>query len=64
MSGSDLPTASSDATPRPQPDCRVVTRSAYAKPVLKDFGPVGRLTQAGTGTNAEMGMSMSTMQMA
>jgi hypothetical protein len=39
-------------------------RAAYNPPHLTDFGSVGTLTQAGTGANAEMGMSMSTMQRA
>ena len=41
-------------------------RSAYSAPSIRLFGPVGALTQAGTGLNSEvmsMGMnSMSTMQ--
>ena len=31
---------------------------AYTPPKLKVFGPVGTLTQAGTGTRAEGGMGM------
>ena len=29
-------------------------RKAYVSPNLKQFGPVGRLTQSGTGLSAEM----------
>lgn len=28
-------------------------RRAYARPAIREFGPVGRLTQAGTATRAE-----------
>ncbi len=34
----------------------------YTKPTLKEFGSVSSLTQAGTGTVAEMGAQMNTMQ--
>ena len=30
------------------------SRQAYAKPVLRVYGSVGRLTQAGTGLNSEI----------
>jgi hypothetical protein len=33
-------------------------RAAYSTPKLKVFGPVGTLTQAGTGTRSEGGMGM------
>jgi len=33
-------------------------RAAYSTPMLKVFGPVGALTQAGTGGTGEMGMGM------
>ena len=32
-------------------------RKPYARPVLREFGPVGSLTQSGTGTMNEAGMS-------
>jgi len=41
---------------------KVVQRQPYARPILREFGPVGTLTQGGTGpmTEAqEMNMSMN-----
>ena len=49
-----------------QSDERSAERGAYLPPKLKEFGPVGKLTQAGTGGTSEvMGngmLSMSTNQ--
>jgi hypothetical protein len=39
------------------------TREAYTSPVLKEFGQVGALTQAGSGLIAEMGMEIPMMGM-
>jgi hypothetical protein len=36
----------------------------YAPPVLKEFGPVGALTQAGTGNAIEMAMGNNSRKMA
>jgi hypothetical protein len=38
-------------------------REAYTSPVLKEFGQVGALTQAGSGLIAEMGMEIPMMGM-
>jgi hypothetical protein len=39
-------------------------RDAYVPPKLKEFGPVGNLTQAGSGANSEaMANGMSSMSM-
>ena len=38
-------------------------RVAYSPPKLKSFGPVGSLTQGGTGMMAEMAGMMLNMQM-
>ena len=35
---------------------KVALRDPYARPILKEFGPVGALTQTGTMTTAETGM--------
>jgi hypothetical protein len=50
--------------PKPEQPVRTLARATYMPPHLTEFGAVGTLTQAGTGANAEMGMSMSTMQRA
>jgi hypothetical protein len=41
-----------------QQNPQLTGRAAYSAPKLKVFGPVGTLTQAGTGTRAEGGMGM------
>lgn len=33
-------------------------RRPYSRPMLRDFGPVGKLTQGGPGTVTEVGMTM------
>jgi len=38
-------------------DQRQPSRCAYFPPILKEFGPVGILTQAGTGTMIEPNMN-------
>lgn len=35
---------------------KVALRDPYARPILKEFGPVGTLTQSGTRDTAETGM--------
>jgi hypothetical protein len=43
---------------------RSADREAYVPPKLKEFGPVGNLTQAGSGTTAEaMANGMASMSM-
>jgi len=37
-------------------DARTASRQAYTPPELKEFGPVGVLTQAGRSGDPEMGM--------
>ena len=37
-------------------------RNAYTTPNLKEFGPVGALTQSGTGTNPENAQDMGAMR--
>jgi len=32
-------------------------RRPYSRPMLRDFGPVGKLTQGGPGTVTEVGMT-------
>ena len=34
-------------------DDRQIRRAAYVRPRLREFGPVGMLTQAGTGATSE-----------
>jgi hypothetical protein len=41
-----------------QRKARSDARDAYLPPKLKTFGPVGALTQGGSGDMAEMGMDM------
>jgi len=43
----------------PDPIVRRKRRKRYAAPFLREFGPLGSLTQAGTGMQPEMGNSMS-----
>lgn len=44
----------------PQPGDRSAHRVPYAAPMLKEFGPVSALTQAGTTGMGEMGMNACT----
>ena len=44
-------------------DEKPVKGKAYAPPELKVFGPVGALTQAGTGAAVEMAMGNNSMKM-
>lgn len=46
-----------------QSNLRPTARSAYTTPRLKVFGPVGVLTQAGSGNPGEMGSGMQPMGM-
>jgi hypothetical protein len=47
-----------DATRQPQQVNGSPPRAAYRKPGLKEFGSVGMLTQAGTGTLTELMVNM------
>ena len=44
-----------------QRKAQLLERDAYARPELKVFGPVGVLTQAGSGNPGEMGGGMPPM---
>jgi hypothetical protein len=50
---------SSEQRKAPQTD-----RRTYSPPKLREFGPVGALTQAGTGAATEMVMGNNSMKMA
>lgn len=52
-------------SPRKSPSHDDPRRAGYSTPILKEFGSVGALTQAGTGGMSEamgMGISGSSMQ--
>jgi hypothetical protein len=47
-----------------RPKASQACRRTYSPPKLKEFGPVGALTQNGTGNAAEMAAGNNSMKMA